>query len=342
MLRYIRSRSKGNEITLVSPPFTLSNAPSRMYIPVTTHIGATESYRHVHPDILQFRSLLPNGFKNILSLTPYTNQDDAYENPSLAFSKNLENWDENEVSNPLHTPRSGYHNSDSCLCYDPIQDRFLIYWLEGSEAVGKSYIHLKISKDCVNWGSTKTIGEFRWQVSPDVFFDLDDNKFYQFICTRISDAESGGRLELWESEDGENFNYVHDSHYTQYYGGTQYKIWHMAVKKVGKEYWFLGAMNPMGSAGWADPLHIFFMRSKDKKNFESYDSPVLSPSAAGWDNGKVYRPTFFVKNQRLEVIYSGRDMGTTWGFGYTSADVSYLVDPDVLSSNIILERAARA
>jgi len=68
-----------------------------MYIPVTTHTGATESYCHVNPDILECRSLLSNGFKNILSLTPYTNQDDAYENPSLAFSKNLENWNENEV-----------------------------------------------------------------------------------------------------------------------------------------------------------------------------------------------------------------------------------------------------
>jgi hypothetical protein len=322
------------------PPFMMPNAPRRLQVPVHLYTGRMENYQHAHPDLLNLPNRFKNGFEYVMVATPYAGGDARYENVSVMFSNDLENWDNGGVSNPIVSPpedaraSNGPHNCDNCLVFDSASGEFYIYYILFRTDKKHTLCRLA-SDDCIHWGPTEALVDLD-VFSPSIIYEANEKSFYMW-------AGKSCQMHLYRSQDGRKWEFVAECNVHQSYLGKIYQVWHLTVLRVRKEYWAFNVMNPAGELNGQAPTHIFFFRSNDKVNWLGYNSPVLSPSPDGWDSGAVYRLGALVKNRKLFVVYSGYKSErhfflrkrSTWGLGYSEIDISALVNQESKSNNVI-------
>ena len=322
-------------------PFIIPNASRRLDIPIRLHNGRIENYQHVHPDLLDLSSEFENGFEYAMVTTPYVGGDGRYENPSVMFSNNLQNWDAGRVTNPIVPPPEGARfsggpsNCDNCFVFDSMDRKFYVYYNVFCSDM-KFTLHRLASDDCIHWTPTEALVDLH-VVSPSVVYEAEESAFYMWAGKKY-------QMYLFKSHDGRKWNFVARCNIQQIYEGKKYQIWHLTVLEVGKEYWAFAVMNTAGKEDGQVPTHVFFFRSSNGVNWVGYDRPVLSPSLDGWDRGGIYRLGALIKNQKLFVVYSGRKVRryfllrkrSTWGLGYAEVDISSLVSQKVKSNNVII------
>jgi len=317
------------------PPFYLP-AGQEVTITLTAYDGSTVT-QHVHPTVLKFTTKI-NGYYYIIGITPYPNGNDKYENPSVVFSNDLINYTEDNVSNPLVPPPSSGHYADPDIVYDPKNNRIIYYATFGDTPEGFGVIILT-SIDGVNWTVVnKAYYEVvdSWiYVSPTVVYDPSEGVFKIWIVKYNRDNYTR-QLVYTTSLDGTNFSFsnLKALNYNKpYYGGSYYNPWHIAVHKVGNEYWMISACNPVGTRDGGAPIHLFFANSTDGINWTFYDEPILNTSAS-LATDRLYRADFLVENGTLYVLYSYLNADGTWHVALTSTDVSHLVG-NTSSDNVV-------
>jgi len=325
--------------TTSSPPFTLP-AGQEVSITVTAYDGSQVT-QHVHPTILHFINKI-NGYYYIVGLTPYPNGNDVYENPSIVFTDDLINYTEDGVSNPLVQPPENGHNADPDLVYDPNNNRILLFYTSRDKSTNDIWLHILSSTDGVNWQSVADIDVYQCG-SPAVVYDKADGKFKMWFTEYNFDTYE---KTVWyvESNDGINWDFsqkVQVSYNKPYYNGQYYDVWHLAVHKVGNEFWMIGACNPEGVEDGGAPIHLFLARSNDGINWTFYDTPILATQDS-LATDRLYRADFVVKDGTIKVLYSYRNSDGTWHIAYTSQDISNIVDPSVTSDNVITETPTEA
>jgi len=124
-------------VEVVSPLKTL-NIPT--YVPNSNEV--------VHPTILYFNDGW-NGYIYWMAITPYTNFDSQYENPSILVSNDGENWIEPAgVVNPIFGPPTTGFYADPRLVYVNTTEEIWLYWVWNNLP---SVTLLSKSSDGVNW-----------------------------------------------------------------------------------------------------------------------------------------------------------------------------------------------
>jgi len=317
------------------PPFYLP-AGQEVTITLTAYDGSTVT-QHVHPTVLKFTTKI-NGYYYIIGITPYPNGNDKYENPSVVFSNDLINYTEDNVSNPLVPPPPSGHYADPDMVYDPKNNRIIYYATFGDTPEGFGVIILT-SIDGVNWTVVnKAYYEVvdSWiYVSPTVVYDPSEGVFKIWIV-KYNRGNYTKQLVYTTSLDGTNFSFsnLKALNYNKpYHGGSYYNPWHIAVHKVGNEYWMISACNPVGTRNGGAPIHLFFANSTDGINWTFYDEPILNTSAS-LATDSLYRADFLVENGTLYVLYSYLNADGTWHVALTSTDVSHLVG-NISSDNVV-------
>ena len=129
----------------------LKNAPAPELIP--TYDGSDQS---THPSVVRFDRPW-NGFLYWMAMTPYPNNNDGFEDPSVLASNDGKRWVVPAgVENPLVPAPLVGHNCDVELVYVREEDELRLYYVEADD-VAQSWVKLLRSKDGAHWTGPETV-----------------------------------------------------------------------------------------------------------------------------------------------------------------------------------------
>jgi hypothetical protein len=297
-----------------APANPLHNAAAPLVTP--TYDGSGQA---MHPGILYFPDGW-HGFKYWLVVTPYPNYDSTKENPSILVSNDNVAWDPPPgLINPV-APGNG-NLADGDLFYDEASDQLWLYYLDKSSG---ARLVRKTSSDGVTWSAAESLasGTANTLVSPAV--DKIGDTYYVWSVNPgpAGSSTTSSTVEYRTSTDGRNWSPPQTANISQ----RGYVIWHLDVVNADPqgEIWMVFAAYPVDrTSGYTK---LFFAKSTDGVNWSTFDQPVLSPTASGWDNGEIYRSTLIYDSSSdgLRIWYSARQ-GTVWHTGYTEGNYSQLL-----------------
>lgn len=107
----------------------------------------------LHPSLCHIKSGFA-GYRFWLAYTPYPDSDSSYENPCIAASNDLVNWDYPATNPIIPDPGGSYYNSDCELYYDEPAGRLVMLW-RATEAV--TTLKIVTSQDGITWTSPTVI-----------------------------------------------------------------------------------------------------------------------------------------------------------------------------------------
>ncbi len=300
----------------------LANAPSPLVTP--TYDGSGQG---MHPGIVAFESAW-HGYRYWMAMTPYSNDSDRLENPSILASQDGLNW---EVPLGLANPVAPYqpvHQMDPDLLYDAQTDQLWLYHLRGDTG-GHTLLLRRTSSDGVHWSDEQVqfAIPYNTTVSPAIDKVGGTYKLWSVNPTCSGCSPGQNQVELRSSTDGVNWTSPEVVNLRQ----TGYEVWHVEVEWVPakNEYWALYAAYPDG-ANTGRTL-LFFAKSSDGVNWTTFGRPILVPGS-GWDASQIYRSTFLYdeSTDMLRVWYSAQH-SQVWHTGYTELKyatvLNYLSQP---------------
>lgn len=291
-------------------------ANSKKNLKIETY-DSNGTYQAMHPSIIDFKKEW-NGWRYWMGYTPYTFGNESVENPCIAVSNDLINWKTpKDIINPLENTidHNYYHWSDIHLIYRKDKDQLECWYRKRTKKpINKEQIYRTIikngqivSKSELMFTSEDTFNKF---LSPVIIYDYINSKYQIWVVEELS---MGNRLKYYESDIGDNWIFVRDIDLRAYDG---YEIWHMDIKKTHKGYEMFYCAMKRG-VGW-----ILYTKSKD--NIE-YDDPivVIQPTMNKYkfDNKSLYRPSFFIDNNKYNVFYSAESKSNAWGIGHSISDI---------------------
>ncbi|MHC1601070.1 MAG: hypothetical protein ACXQTB_01835 [Candidatus Nezhaarchaeales archaeon] len=325
----------------LKPPLSLKLG-SKLQVPITGYDGSRIT-QHVHPSILKLKSTLHDA-SYLLAVTPFPYNDEKYEHVSVSFSKNLLVWFENGVKNPIaYNPK--WYNADPHLTYDPAKHLIIVYYMRVLDEIKrwrvkakKNAIFAKCSPDGLHWSNeVKVLEGIDYGVqylSPSVIYDAELSKFLMWVI--INDKVSIMRiLRLYESDDGFRWRYVANCNVpSPRYGGEEWSLWHMSIRKVGGQYWMIASMNHSYYYDWNTPMYMFFFKSTNGIDWTGYDVPILDSKSA--KAKRLYRADFIVENGILTLITSWQAHDDSWNISLNTVDISKIMNPQASSDNVVL------
>ena len=247
-----------------------------------------------HPNVIKFDKPW-NGYKYWMGYTPYPNGDGEEENPCIAVSNDMYNWETpKKLSNPIaNNEETGCNElKDTELIYrDDLQRLEMWYLGRVSENLGGDgetlLLFRKTSKDGIHWSDYKVMREFKY-VSPAIIWDGE-----KYCCWGIGFEGQGtkGVFDYFESKDGTNWSEpVHCKI------GDNLKtldMWHGNVTYNEKLKCYELVYIPMSNQ------EVYYTTSKDKINFDKVK--VIVENDGTWT--RLYRPTLLFENNQYYCIY---------------------------------------
>lgn len=300
-----------------------SNALNRLTIPTYNEGDDGEV---VHPKVLYFLNKW-NGYHYWMAMTPYQNNNNAFENPSIVVSNDGLNWTvPTGLTNPLvKKPTVGF-NADTDLFMDSFnQTMYLVYKHHG--AVGDHQIKIMESTDGINWSSPIPILVTNYEVlAPNIVWD---GEYYNMFFVRgdtvkFSLVKSKSLTSGWSTPISCNINIP-----------AGLNIWHTDVVKYYGQYHAL----VMTSPGTGNDGKLFFAVSNDGINWDMTKEPILtrSPRVGSWDSTTVvaglYKSTLIPKmsNEGLKYgIYYGTNDNCYLGYTELTFDKTKRMNQEVV------------
>lgn len=287
--------------------------------------GDIQSY---HPKVLAFENKW-NGYKYWMSYTPYPQGNDSKENPCIAVSNDLINWQApSKNTNPLDEPenkQSGKrYNSDSHIVYNNDKNELECYWRYVDDIENKVYIYRKTSKDGITWGS-KIITAYsdnrkeKDYISPAIIYE---NKLYKMWY-----VDKDYTTIYATSKDGITWN---DQNFMKLEYPTKLNTWHLDVIHTKKGY----EMLVVAWDKWANrnDMSLYYSYSEDEIGWKKAEK-ILDPnikSNTAWDNKGIYRSSFIYEDGIYYVFYGGTDRKYNHGIGLViGKDIYKLRDNDI-------------
>jgi hypothetical protein len=286
------------------------------YLTTPTYDGSGQA---VHPDVVYIPGGW-NGYAYWMAMTPYPNNQDQYENPSILASIDGLTWVEPADINPLVDPPSGGHNSDPDMLL--VDGTLMLYYVElTGEEPGTDYSNIRVltSTNGTAWNGPTTVISIPlafndYVLSPAVLYE--NNTFYMWYV-RGACAAQGSQMYLRTSTDGINWD-DNESAQEVSLAHDGYVVWHSDIQWDGSKYAMLYAAYPSGSN--CAYTNLYYAQSTDVVNWTANTTPVLTPAPSGWDNTDIYRSTFLANGDSLRIWYSA-ESNTEWHVGYTEGDL---------------------
>ena len=279
-----------------------SNSPTSLSTP--TYDGSGQA---VHPDIVYVPAGW-NGYKYWMAITPFKNNDDAYENPSIIVSNDGLTWiNPPGIINPIvPQPPAGYNNDNDLLL---VNNSLVLYFNETNND-GNTYVKRMTSANGINWTSPQSVFSFPWHLmSPTVIFE---NNLYSMWYVRSDGCyTNSSNVYLRVSSDG--INWGPEQNVNMALEGKV--IWHFDVIKNDNGYEMLVVIYP-NTSSTCSRTSLYFARSLNKIDWQVNPIPVSTPALIGWDDYNIYRSTFIAADSFYKIWYSSRSSNLTWNIGY--------------------------
>lgn len=281
----------------------LRRLPPDCLLSVPTYDGSGQA---VHPDILWGRQYgLPYAF--YLTLTPYPNSRDRYENPSLLVSDDgLTFRDPAAGLNPLAPAPALDHNSDPDLLYDPWRRVFRLFYMESNRPVYNRLMLLE-SRDGRRWTrrvalSYDLTAREHFMVSPAVIAGPSGYRLFFVDITAPSHP-----VVVLGSPDGLRWDRKADDAVVPALP-ENLPPWHVDVFASDRGYIML-CCGP-----YAEP-RLYLATSDDLQHWAFLPRPILRPGHDFHDTQQIYRSTGLSAGDELAVWYSYKDASGRWGIG---------------------------
>lgn len=257
---------------------TVANAPAKLPI-ITPPEGKNSP---IHPKVL----FLPNKFGGHffwMAYTPWPGADNNVENPCIACSDDMVNWDTPEgCTNPLDTGTSAKdYMSDTHLVYREDTGLLEVWYRECNETEHIETIWRRTSADGVNWNERESM-----------FVSANGTSHANFLSPTL--IYEDGKYKIWVSHINQT-NYLYESSDGtdwELVSKTNLKAWHLDVIRTDKGYEAFCHNQTTGT--------ITHSVSEDGITF-SDAVDVLSPSGDGWDKS-LYRSSA-VKDNGIYYLY---------------------------------------
>lgn len=294
------------------------NAAGWMPTPTADGSGST-----VHPGVIDFGpGRLWHGYRFWMAVTGYYQSNNDYENPHILASLDEWRWEQPPgLTNPIYPlPPDGRFHSDTDLEYDPRSDELVMIYRE-KLADGSQQTFLARSPDGVTWPAkgqalnwTRPSGIDAQVLSPSIvrrgegdwwLFGIDYSNHQRFLVYTAS-APDGA----WA---GPTLTPV---------VGMPATPWHIDV------IWHDSAWRALVDVKASDGIEnegLYAGSSTDGIAWSWSASPVLTPSASGWDAGEMYRGTFTAHENgtHYRVWYSSKaPPPDSWRTSYTEIPIT--------------------
>ncbi len=283
------------------------NAKNRLEI--ISAYGDNEAY---HPKVLNFKEKW-NGYKYWMSYTPYPKGDDAKENPHIAASNDLVNWETPKgLVNPLDTPDETIpqkrYNSDSHIVYNNDLDRMECYWRYVDDKEDKAIMYRCYTKDGIHWSKKEisAIGTPRQEhdyVSPSILYE---NGLYKMWY-----IDKNNTLKYTTSKDGMNWQ---QDKILPFSYEENVKTWHIDIIHTKEQY----EMIAVAYENWKkhNDMSLYYSTSEDGIHWKKA-KVILRPTVntKNWDNRGIYRSSFIYENGMYYLYYSGTSKDLHHGIG---------------------------
>jgi hypothetical protein len=295
---------------------------------VPTYDGSGEL---VHPDVVR----VPEGWHGWtywMAFTPFPRGDVSRENPSVVVSRDGLNWTVPAgVTNPLVAPPGvPAFNSDPDLVLDPVNNRMVLLYREVRH--GFNTIFSMTSNDGVRWSSPRLVIRRLSNriVSPAVAFGPDGLARLWYVDAGTLGCEQR-RTEVYMqiAQDADALTGSARARWSRSVKTTLlqpgYVIWHLDVAYIPsrREYWAVYPAYPEGTCGANE---LFFARSSDGLQWETYPQPLLEHRAVAWTRSTLYRASIIYNAamDRVRIYFSGRARDRSWGAGLLELSTSAL------------------
>lgn len=271
--------------------------------------GDIEAY---HPKVLAFENGW-NGYKYWMVYTPYPQGDDSKENPHIATSNNLIEWETPEgLINPLDErvddgePKQ--YNSDAHIVYNSDLDIMECYWRYVDDKSNKCIIYRMKSEDGINWDKKEIAissndRQEKDYVSPAIIYE---DKLYKMWY-----VDKNNTVTYAVSQDG--INWIDKKNVNIEYE-EKLKTWHLDVIKTNKGY----EMITVAYDKWANhnDMSLYYTSSSDGVVWDKAKE-ILKPTVKSnnWDNKGIYRSSFIYQDGIYYVFYSGTSREYNHGIG---------------------------
>ena len=301
---------------------SVKNANTADYLKIPVYNNSND-HQATHPSVLYFKDAW-NGYKFWMGMTPYENENESVENPSIVASNDGINWVVPEgLVNPLMGTNkvSDYHNSDTHLVF--VEGKMECWYRKRTRgALGDSEVILRcVSTDGIKWSLGEELikfdGVFDKHLSPVVLYE--DGK-YKVWFVNFSDA----KIEYYEGKEATNLVKIRDIAMPNC---DNLKVWHMDIKHTcnGYEMYFCAGSNYLCYS-------MYYANSLDNITY-STAIKVMNASESGFDR-LIYRPCFIDIGFDRYIYYGGVNKSNTnkWYIGLTK---SKIYSPTILDGNAV-------
>lgn len=310
------------------PPY---NAPTYCDLPTYDNTGSG-----LHFSVVDMHNEIGkdwNGWRYWAAFTPYYQQDDRLENPSIIVSSDGWHWVvPRGVINPIYGPPANpiLWNADTDLAYDPASDTLVLAYQGQREGLWLAQDQLTArSVDGVRWPpvgwTAGMLSAYSRCASASVFHDADGSWLMYAVYTGGGGGSGVRQMRRWRAAHATG-PWLGEGEVTSGLTGFPLDgLWHAEViRDTDNTY------RALIWAGWTKGL-VFSASSSDGLAWSRSVNPILRPSAdepslAGlnrWDYSETYRGSFtpHENGTHYRVWYSGTPGGrtttTSWRIGYT-------------------------
>jgi hypothetical protein len=303
-----------NVHTYIDPSIpTATNATTYLTIPTYDGSGQT-----VHPDVW-YNPNGWNGHKWWMAITPYYQQRQRFENPSLLYSDDGKTWNVPPgVTNPISPEPTDTTNS---FQYDteiipPGYDNKLRVMYGRREVDTSSAFYTRTYDGSTIGPEVKAFDDFtEGIVSPAV---VEKNGVYILYYVDVYNGYVIKKRTATNPEGPWSAPVV-----CTLTNNTGFLPWHLNANLIGDQVCLLLTVSQAGTSG--SGAKLFFASSVNDSTFITGSTPVLSKKPGSWDNASIYRSCAIILDggtKRLGLYYSASDTLLNWHTGYTEINLS--------------------
>lgn len=314
------SENDSNMRSLFDYTRSIESANASNILKITNYLG---NHQNIHPKVLHFPQKLW-GYKFWMAYTPYPNGDTKAENPCIAVSNDMINWEVPKgLINPLdNTPHGGY-NSDTHLLYREDTNTLEIWWRQVVD--GTRTFFRRTSKDGTSWTAKELVKSVRYageMLSPCVVFD--EGKYKVWFCRRREGKDD--YVMYCESIGDTVSEWTDDIALKIDWDTLNLRAWHLDVIKTEKGYEMAVCAYDRDN-GESTTGDLFYVLQKFDGSFTK-PFPIIqrSNNPEAFDNHGIYRSSILKIDNKYYVFYSCIDKNTNRWMSLSFGDTPFALN----------------
>lgn len=288
---------------------TCNNKNALSKLNIVDSYGDDEAY---HPKVIYFKDSF-NGYKYWMAYSPYPKADDEKENPHIAVSNDMINWQEPDgFKNPLEgTPkdyiRKEVYNSDPHILYNEDTKQLEVWWRYVDNRDYSVIIYRKVSNDGINWSEKEVVIKQNRKkqdyLSPSIIYENGTYRMWYISGRRKFEYVESKDLKEWTDPVRMNLNY----------SNKELSSWHLDVihTDIGYEMVISASIKDERNR-----MNLYYSYSEDNNDWTD-PKVILTPSFAtdNWDNKGIYRSSILKIDDEYYLFYSGISVSGERGVG---------------------------